>query len=182
VIPLAIPTRHAAAAAALALLILGGCSWYAGARNGSATVKAEKDRKTAPDFALKDVDGRTVRLSDYRGKVVLLNFWATWCQPCRIEIPWFIELEKENKSRGFAVLGISMDEDGWDAIKPFVAQLRVNYRTLLGNDMVAQQFGGVDALPTTFLLDRDGRIASTHVGLVSKSDYENDIQALLAQQ
>jgi peroxiredoxin len=172
--------RHTAAASVLLLLALGGCSSPAGGRSGARTVKAEKDRRPAPDFTLKDADGRTVRLSDYRGKVVLLNFWATWCGPCKIEIPWFIELEKENKDRGFAVLGVSMDEDGWDAIRPFLAALRVNYRTLLGNDMVAQQFGGVDALPTTFVIDREGRIASTHVGLASKSDYEEDVEALLA--
>jgi thiol-disulfide isomerase/thioredoxin len=121
-----------------------------------------------------------VRLSDYRNKVVLLNFWATWCGPCKIEIPWFKELEQDYKDRGFAVLGVSMDEDGWDAVKPFVKDLGVNYRILLGTDIVAQMYGGVNALPTSFLIDRQGRIASVHLGLVSKSDYENDIQALLA--
>ena len=175
-------TRRVAAATALILLVLSGCSPTAGERSGARAVKPDKDRKEAPDFALKDADGRTVRLSDYRGKVVLLNFWATWCGPCKIEIPWFMELEQENKDRGFAVLGVAMDEGGWDAIKPFLAELRVNYRTLLGTDMVAQQFGGVEALPTTFVIDREGRIASTHVGLASKSDYENDIKALLAQR
>ena len=174
--------RRVAAATALILLVLSGCSPYAGGRSGARAVKPDKDRKTAPDFALKDADGRTVRLSDYRGKVVLVNFWATWCGPCKIEIPWFMELEQENKDRGFAVLGVAMDEGGWDAIKPFLAELRVNYRTLLGTDMVAQQFGGVEALPTTFVIDREGRIASTHVGLVNKSDYENDIEALLARR
>jgi peroxiredoxin len=180
---LAIHLRHAAAATALfIILVLGGCSTSAHVGDGPEALKPANERRMAPDFALKDADGRTVRLSDYRGKIVLLDFWATWCGPCKIEIPWFTELEKEYKDRGFAVLGVAMDEDGWDAIKPFLTELRVNYRTLLGNDMVAQQFGGVDALPTTFVIDREGRIASTHVGLASKSDYENDIQALLAQQ
>jgi peroxiredoxin len=179
---LATPIRSAVAATVLILLSLSGCSSSAGLRSGPANVKPDKDREPAPDFALKDADGRTVRLSDYKGKVVLLNFWATWCHPCRMEIPWFIELEKENKDRGFAVIGISMDEEGWDAVKPFQKELRVNYRMLMGTDMVAHLFGGVDALPTSFILDRQGRIASTHVGLASKSDYENDIEALLAQQ
>jgi peroxiredoxin len=174
---LAFHIRHAAIAVCL---VLGGCSAYSGGKTGTATIKPDKDRKTAPDFTLKDADGRAVRLSDYRGKVVLLNFWATWCGPCKIEIPWFMEFEQEHKDRGFAVLGVSMDEDGWDAVRPFLAQLRVNYRTLLGTDLVAQQFGGVDALPTTFVIDREGRIAATHVGLVGRSEYERDIQALLA--
>jgi peroxiredoxin len=78
----------------------------------AATLKPDKDRRTAPDFALKDADGRTVRLSDYRGKVVLLDFWATWCDPCRYEIPWFMDMERKRKDRGFAVLGVSMDDDG----------------------------------------------------------------------
>ncbi len=176
---MAIHFRHAAAAMALFCLVLSGCATSADERSSAVTVKPAQGRRMAPDFALKDADGRTVRLSDYKGKVVLLNFWATWCGPCKIEIPWFMELEKENKDRGFAVLGVAMDEDGWDAVKPFLAELRVNYRTLLGNDLVAQQFGGVDALPTSFVIDREGRIAATHVGLVDKSDYENDIQALL---
>ena len=179
-----LPTHfvRAAAGTALILLVLLGCSATPKGRRGGDPAKPGSQRRPAPDFALKDADGRTVRLSDYRGKIVLLNFWATWCEPCRIEIPWFMELEKENKDRGFAVLGISMDDGGWDAIKPFLAELKVNYRTLLGNDTVAQQFGGVDALPTTFILDREGRIASTRVGLISKSDYEDDIEALLAER
>jgi peroxiredoxin len=145
-------------------------------------VKPHKDRKAAPDFALKDINGRTVRLSDYRGKVVLLNFWATWCAPCAIEIPWFMEFEQKNKDRGFAVLGIAMDDEGWDVIKPFLADLKVNYRTLKGDGMIAELYGGVDALPTTFLIDREGRIASAHVGLLSKRIYQNEIQELLSDQ
>jgi peroxiredoxin len=122
-----------------------------------------------------------VSLSDYKGKVVLLNFWATWCGPCKIEVPWFIEYEQKLKDRGFAVVGVSMDEDGWDAVKPFMQQYGVNYRMLMGNDMVAQQYGGIDALPTTFVIDREGRIASAHVGLVSRRDYDNDIETLLSK-
>lgn len=148
-----------------------------GAHAGS--LKPESARKSAPEFSLKDGDGRAVRLSDYKGKVVLLNFWATWCGPCKFEIPWFNDLEQRYKGRGFAVLGISMDENGWDAIKPFTSEMRVNYRILLGNDETAQVYGGVDSLPTTFVIDRDGKIASVHMGLVSKSDYENEIEQLL---
>lgn len=142
-------------------------------------VKAAKDRKAAPEFALTDVKGATVKLSDYKGRVVLLNFWATWCWPCKIEIPWFIEFEKMYKDRGLAVLGISMDEDGWQAVKPFIEEKKVNFGVVLGDDQVAQLYGGVDSLPTTFLIDHEGRIASVHVGLESKSAYENEILQLL---
>jgi cytochrome c biogenesis protein CcmG/thiol:disulfide interchange protein DsbE len=112
----------------------------------------------------------------------LLNFWATWCGPCKIEIPWFIEFQQRYKDQGFAVLGISMDEEGWEVIKPYMERNPVNYRILLGTDMVAEQYGGVDSLPTTFLIDGEGRIASTHVGLVSKSEYEKGIQELLGKR
>src|SRR5437588_9325940 len=88
-----------------------------------AAVKPDSERHTAPDFALKDADGKVVRLSDYKGKVVLLDFWATWCGPCKMEIPWFMDFERQHKHEGFSVLGVSMDEDGWDAVKPFVNQL-----------------------------------------------------------
>ncbi len=171
-----------AAAAALGgcLLFLTACSRPSGSAK-TTPVRPEKDRKPAPDFTLKDTDGRPVSLSDYKGKVVLLNFWATWCGPCKIEVPWFIEYEQKLKDRGFAVVGVSMDEDGWDAVKPFMQQYGVNYRMLMGNDMVAQQYGGIDALPTTFVIDREGRIASAHVGLVSRRDYDNDIETLLSK-
>ncbi len=147
----------------------------------AASVKADKDRKLAPDFALKDGDGKLVHLADYRGKVVLLDFWATWCGPCKIEIPWFMEMQRKNKDKGFEVLGVAMDDEGWETVKPFISDLGVNYRILMGNDMTAQLYGGVDALPTTFLIDRTGRIAAVHVGLASKKDFEDGIQQLLQQ-
>ena len=145
----------------------------------AASLKPDKDRRTAPDFTLKDADGRTVRLSDYRGKVVLLDFWATWCDPCKYEIPWFMEMERKQKDRGFAVLGVSMDDDGWEVVKPFIAQLGVNYRILVGNDETAQLYGGVDALPTTFLIDREGKIAFVHIGLGNRRDFEDGVEQLL---
>jgi cytochrome c biogenesis protein CcmG/thiol:disulfide interchange protein DsbE len=120
-----------------------------------------------------------VSLSDYKGKVVLLNFWATWCGPCKVEIPWFVEFEQKYKDRGFAVVGVSMDEDGWEVVRPYLEKTRVNYRVVIGDDKVAQDFGGVESLPTTFILDKAGKTVSTHIGLVSKSDYENEIVALL---
>ncbi len=158
-------------------LLLAACT--TAPRASRTSIKGEGDRKPAPDFSLQDADGRTVQLSDYRGKVVLLNFWATWCGPCKMEIPWFIEFERKHKDQGFAVVGVSMDEDGWQAVKPFVSKLGINYRILLGSDSIAQLYGGVDSLPTTFIIDREGRIATVHIGLVSKSSYERDIDEIL---
>lgn len=155
-------------------LLLGACS----SPVRKASVKPEKERKSAPDFSLQDSNGRTVHLSDYRGKVVLLNFWATWCGPCRLEIPWFVQFERQHKDQGFAVIGIAMDDDGWAAVKPFAEELEINYRILMGNDTVSLLYGGVDSLPTTFIIDRAGKVASVHIGLVSKSYYENDLTEL----
>ncbi len=123
-----------------------------------------------------------VKLSDYKGKVVLLNFWATWCGPCTLEIPWFVEFEQQFKSRGFEVVGISMDEDGWTAIKPYVTEHKMNYRVLLGNDSVSDLYGGVEALPTSFVIDREGKIATVHVGLAEKNEYIDEIQGLLTER
>ena len=162
-----------------ALLAVSSCSTPK-ASAGSASVHAAKNRKPAAAFTLMDSGGKSVQLADYRGKVVLLNFWATWCGPCGIEIPWFVEFEQQYKAQGFAVLGVSMDEEGWQAVKPFMAEHKINYRILLGNDSVSQLYGGLDALPTTFVIDRDGNVAfPPHIGLISKNDYVNEIQSLL---
>jgi len=110
---------------------------------------------------------------------VLLNFWATWCGPCKIEIPWFVEFEQKYKDKGFAVIGVAMDEEGWEIVKPYLQKSKINYRVVIGNDQIAGMFGGVESLPTTFIIDKAGRITSTHVGLVSKSEYENEIVQLL---
>src|SRR5581483_3105334 len=127
-----------------------GCSSYTRNARAEVSLKPAGERKEAPDFALKDADGKVVHLSDYKGKVVLLDFWATWCGPCRMEIPWFIELQRDNKDRGFEVLGVSMDDNGWADVKPFLAEMKVNYRVVIGNDETATIYGGVESLPTTF--------------------------------
>jgi peroxiredoxin len=162
-------------------LLLGGCSRLVDPeQTHAASVKQDKDRKAAPDFALKDANGATVRLSDYKGKVILLDFWATWCGPCKIEIPWFMEFEQQFKNRGFAVLGVSMDEGGWETVKPYIEERRINYRILMGTDEVGQAYGGVDSLPTTLLIDRSGRIAAVHIGLEEgKKDFRDEIDHLL---
>lgn len=162
-------------------LFLSGCSRSSSA-NGNASARSGT-RKLAPDFTLTDANGTSVKLSDYRGKVVLLNFWATWCGPCQVEIPWFVEFEQEYKSKGFEVVGIAMDEEGWKMVKPYVAEHKMNYRVLLGNDSVTELYGGVDSLPTTFIIDRDGKFAfSPHIGLAGKNEYLTEIQSLLSSK
>jgi peroxiredoxin len=141
--------------------------------------KTEENPRTAADFKLRDATGVDVRLSDYKGKVVLLNFWATWCSPCKAEIPWFENFQRTYANQGFAVIGISMDEDGWKAVRPYMEATRINYRIAIGDNALAQKYGGVESLPETLLIDRDGRIASRHIGIVSKSDYESEIVQLL---
>jgi peroxiredoxin len=133
----------------------------------------------ARDFTVKDSTGATLRLSDYRGKVVLLNFWATWCRPCQTEIPWFVEFERMHHDQGLAVIGISMDDEGWKAVKPYMEAKQVNYRIALDDGTVAQRYGGVESLPETLLIDRTGKIAFRHVGLAGKVDYEDEILQLL---
>ena len=137
--------------------------------------------KLAPDFTLDDAEGHPVSLSSFRGKTVLLNFWATWCNPCAVEIPWFVEFERTYGDQGLVVLGVSLDEDGWNAVRPFIAERQINYRILLGGDPVANLFGGIESLPSTLIIGRDGRIAAMHVGLANKSRYEADIRAALAK-
>jgi len=169
----------AAWAAACGLAVLGLCLAGCGSTPAKVAVKPAKDRRSAPDFTLKDATGANVQLAGLKGKVVLLNFWATWCGPCKVEIPWFIEFQQTYKDRDFRVVGVSMDDDGWASVKQYVTEKKINYQVVIGTDKLAQIYGGVESLPTTFVIDRDGRIASTHVGLVSKKKYEDEIQGLL---
>lgn len=166
------------------LAILASCSGsHSSSSEARSSAKMHADRKAAPGFTLTDSNGNKVQLADYHGKAVLLNFWATWCGPCQVEIPWFQEFEQQYKSKGFAVLGVSMDEDGWTAVKPYIAEHKLNYRILLGDDSVSQLYGGLDALPTTFMIDRDGKFAfSPHVGLIDKSVYASEIQSLIDEK
>jgi peroxiredoxin len=174
-------TRLSQFAAIVAVLLLG---FLAGCNSGNvkaANLKVDKYRQAAPDFALKDGDGKTVRLSDYKGKVVLLDFWETSCGPCRTEIPWFTEMERTRKDRGFAVLGVAMDENGWEDVKPFLAEMKVNYRVVIGDDATTTAYGGVEAVPTTLLIDRQGKIAAIHIGLAGREEFEDGVDALLRE-
>ena len=142
------------------------------------TLKKEAARKRAPDFELKDTRGSAVKLSDYAGKVVLLDFWATWCTPCKQSIPWFNDLHEKYGPQGFAILGVAMDES-WDAVRPFLEKTNVQYPVVLGTKRVAYLYGDVEALPLAFFIDRAGRVAAIHLGEASRKDYEKTIQALL---
>src|SRR5438552_10933473 len=155
--------RHVFAGIALALIV----GLLVSAKMPAATT-ASTLRKTAPDFALKDSQGATIRLSDYKGKVVLLDFWATWCGGCKIEIPWYVEFENRYKQRGLAAIGVSMDDDGWRSVRPFLAKNKLNYPIVIGNERLAQQYG-INEMPLTLLIDRDGKIAESHSGMVDKN-------------
>jgi peroxiredoxin len=153
------------------------------ARPPNSTYVKPEDRRMAPNFTLTDASGQPVRLSDSRGKVVLLNFWATWCAPCEQEIPWFIDFERSKHALGFSVLGVSLDDDGWAAVKPYIDAHNVNYTMAIGNEKVAQLFSGPRlSLPLTLIIDRSGRIAGIHAGLCSRAEYEADIDAALNER
>jgi len=171
------------ALAALAMgLAASSCSRRpeAGVRNQAEA--SDLVSKPAPDFTLTDATGASVKLSDLKGKVVLLNFWATWCGPCKVEIPWFISFQQQYKDQNFAVLGVAFDDDGWEAVKPYIAEHKINYRIMVGNDALDKAYGGIESLPTTFVIGRDGRIVNRHVGLISKSTYEQEIARLLKEK
>ncbi len=150
--------------------------------------KTTQNNPTAPDFTLKDLEDHDVSLSQFKGKVVLVNFWATWCGPCKIEIPWLVELQYKYASRGFTVLGVAMDEEGKSAVAPFVRKERfkvggrpqsMNYPIVLGNDATADKFGGLIGFPTSVLISKDGRVVKRVDGLVSYDEIEKAIQSQL---
>lgn len=132
------------------------------------------------NFTLESITGRQVQLSDYNGQVILLNFWATWCEPCRKEIPWLVELHEEYRKRGLVVLGVSIDESV-ELVKPFAEQLRVTYPILIGKnrDDVTDAFGPLLGFPTSVLVTRGGAICRRHTGIASKAQLEREINALL---
>jgi thiol-disulfide isomerase/thioredoxin len=144
--------------------------------------------KPEPALSLKDLDDRNVSLAGLKGKVVLVNFWATWCDPCRIEIPWLIELQNKYGDKGFVVLGIAMDDEGKSVVAPFVARERfdvngqnlpISYPIVIGNDAAADQFGGILGYPTSYLISRDGKIVKKVQGLVSYDEISKAIESQL---
>lgn len=159
---------------AAGLLLLGWSLWQHSAKPRTTGLR------TAPGFSLTDLSGRSFSLSDYRGKVVVLDFWATWCDPCKEEIPHFVEMQSKYASQGLQVLGISMDDDE-APVRRFQQQFQMNYPVAIGNPKLADQYGGILGLPITFVIDREGRIAARHVGATDPSVIEAEIQKLLAQ-
>jgi thiol-disulfide isomerase/thioredoxin len=133
----------------------------------------------APDFALESLDGKTTHLSDFRGKTVLLNFWATWCGPCKIEMPWFVDFQKQYGTQGLQIVGVAMDDASKEDIAKFAKDMGVNYPILIGKEAVGDQYGGVPALPETFLIGRDGKIVDKIIGLRGKAEIADSIQEAL---
>lgn len=176
------------------VIVLVAVMIYAGVRNshksgyrayansGDRLPAGEVKGKTAPDFSLDTLEGQSVKLSDYRGKAVLLNFWATWCGPCKVEMPWFVDLQKQYGSQGLQIIGVAMDDSGRDAIDKFAKEMGVNYVILQGKEAVGDAYGGVLGLPTTFFIDRNGKIIDSSSGLIGKGEIEDNIKKALAVQ
>jgi thiol-disulfide isomerase/thioredoxin len=149
-------------------------------QEGSASSAQRKSAASAvaPDFSLPDLSGKPVTLSDFRGKVVLLDFWATWCEPCREEIPHFVELQDQYRSQGLQIIGVAMD-DGPQPVRDFYRQLKMNYVVVMGNAKVGELYGGVLGLPVAFAIGRDGRIYAKHIGATNIATLEREIGSLL---
>lgn len=155
--------------------------WIAPVTVRQAQAKSSGDHPLAPAFSLTDLSGQKLNLADYKGKVVMLDFWATWCGPCRIEIPGFVELQNHYRDQGFAIIGISLD-DGPEVVREFYRQFKMNYPVALGDDKLGELYGGIFGMPTTFLIGRDGRIYAKHVGAMDVDVFEQEIKSLLGAQ
>ena len=155
---------------------------------GNSAGKSNAAGKPAPEVTLKDLDGKDLSLGQYKGKVVLVNFWATWCEPCQVEIPWLIEMQQKYAAKGFTVLGIAMDEDGARVVSPWVNKERfdvngsksqMNYPIVIGNDSAADKFGGLLGYPTSILVTRDGKIVKRITGIISYEEIAKSIESQL---
>ena len=177
----------------LTVVVLIGVTIYADKAtrvSGSGAVRMDSHVGGKPerDLKLKDVDGKDVSLADYKGKVVFVNFWATWCDPCRVEIPWLIAMQNKYGPKGFTVLGIAMDEEGKSVVAPFLdkerfdvygQKLPMNYPIVLGTDEAADKFGGILGYPSSFLISRDGKIVTKFQGLKSENELTKAIESQL---
>lgn len=154
------------------------------ARNEAVSPSAmtETELSIAPDFSLLDLDGKTVRLSDFNGQVRIVDFWATWCPPCRKEIPHFQALHEKYGTGGLTVIGVALDETGAEVVRPFVEEQRMTYTSVIGSQDVARQYGGIEAIPTTFVIDKQGKVFRKYVGYRDYETFEADVKTLLAQQ
>jgi peroxiredoxin len=145
-------------------------------------VKPAAARLAAERFSLTDSQGRSLRSAGLKGKVVLLDFWATWCTGCKEEMPWFMEFQKKYSARGLTSIGVSLDEDGWTSVRPYLAAHPVNYPVAVADQDFAKRYGFEGALPVTVLIDRAGRIAEVHQGKVNKDAFEAHLQRLLSER
>jgi peroxiredoxin len=177
-------------AVSLVVLMLGVASLDAAEPPAiRATLQPIEDRKSAQAFGLENSGGKVVRLSDYLGKVVLLDFWATECGGCVREIPWFMSLAQAYKKKGLAVAGVSVDvlyenlkdsKEGWSKVRPFVNTHKINYQILMGDDQVTKRYD-IQALPLTYIIDKRGRVAAAYPGLVDKDNLETNIKIVLKE-
>jgi len=166
-----------------ALVVVAGI--YTGmhlSKRGAAMPRVGLTEKVAPDFTLESLEGKSMKLSDFRGKAVLLNFWATWCGPCKIEMPWFVELQQKYGDQGLQIVGVAMDDASKEDIAKFAKDMGVNYPVLIGKESVGDQYGGVPALPESFFIGRDGKIVDKIMGLKGKSEIEDSIKKALNTQ
>lgn len=168
----------AAVVAALMLYFGFHMARRAGPPHSASSIKSS----AAPDFTLQSLDGKDMRLSDFRGKAVLLNFWATWCGPCKIEMPWFVQLQNEYGPQGFQIVGVAMDDSSKEDIAKFAKDMGVNYPVLIGKEAVGEEYGGVPALPESFFISRDGKIMDKFIGLRGKGEVEDAIKKALQTQ
>jgi cytochrome c biogenesis protein CcmG/thiol:disulfide interchange protein DsbE len=162
----------------MGFLVLTLASIAVDGQSTSTSLIPQIDRKVAPDFALADVRGVRIRLSQYAGKVVLLDFWATWCTGCKLEIPWYIQFQKRYARPGLRSIGIAMDDEGWQTVKPYLAEHPISYPVLVADPEALKPYE-ITNLPMTLLIDRHGRIADAHVGVVDKDSWEQEIRELL---
>jgi thiol-disulfide isomerase/thioredoxin len=155
---------------------------------GKSGPPAKTVQASEPDVTFQDLQGNKVSLSSLKGKLVLVNFWATWCEPCRVEIPWMIDFQHKYSSKGFTLLGVAMDDDGKKVVDPFVQKtqfdvgghsMTMDYPIVLGNDEISSQFGGLIGLPTSVLISRDGKIIKRYIGLVNQKELETEIESEL---
>ena len=165
-----------------AVALVAMCPFLASQTAPQLAQPAPQVGQPAPDFTLDDSAGSPVKLSAYKGKVVLLDFWATWCEGCKVEIPWYVEFQNKYRSDGLTAIGVSMDDDGWKSVKPFLEEHKLNYPVVIGNQDLANRYGGLPSLPMTLLIDRNGKIAESHAGMVDKDAFENKIKALLHER